>query len=242
MAKNTRAYGKTVSHGAKSALTLLFMSAGLSLFSQQTPDFLQLYENRMYSERASKMVGGLTYEQISGSPYFPSEFVTGKVIQSDSTAYDEVWLRLNVYTNQMEFKNKEGQVLEILEPERYDRFLVGENTFRFITWNEANRTEKGYFQLLAEGPASLYKKLRINFKEGEKPAAYKDEVPPQFVVMAPDYYIAVEEAPAQRIRNQKHVLELLSGIKPDLPAFVKKEKLNLNKEEDLIKTIEYCSK
>ncbi|MDD4190885.1 MAG: hypothetical protein PHI28_06125 [Mangrovibacterium sp.] len=220
--------------------TFFLIISCFSGFSQPTVYFsFDLFEKNALSEKARSMGSGLTYEDISGSPYASDEFIPGEVILPDSSAYRGVSLRFNIYANQMEFKNKDGQVMEIMEPQRYDRFVIGKKAYRYADYFEGNRTMKGYLQILADGPATLYKKLRINFQEEQKPAAYKDAQPPKFIMMAPEYYLSVKGAPAEKVRSQKQVFELLKDQDPGLAAFVKTEKLNLNKEEELTRAIEH---
>ena len=156
--------------------------------------------------------------------------------------YEGVLLRYDIYSNRMEFKNKEGQVMEILEPERYDRFVMGENIFKYIPYEEGNKTHLAYMQILTGSKVALYKKLRIDFQEAKKPQAYQDAVPPKFVVMVSDYYLSADGKQATKIKSQKQTVELLSSVEPALAGYVKKEKLNLNKEEELIRAIDFCNK
>jgi len=215
----------------------------LTGFSQVDNSFyLDQFERNVISERAHRMSSGLTYDRISGSPYFSDEFTEGEVIMQDGEKYEGVLLRYDIYSNRIEFKNKDGQIMEILEPERYDRFIVGENIFKYIPYEEGNKTHLAYMQTLTGGKVTLYKKLRVDFQEAKKPQAYQDAVPPKFVVMAPDYYLSVDGNPAWKIKSQKQTIELLSSAEAALPSYVRKEKLNLNKEEELIRAIEFCNK
>lgn len=222
---------------------ILMIVLCFSGFSQNLSYFdFDLFEKNVLSEKARNMGSGLTYEDISGSPYFSDEFIPGDVILPDSNAYRGIFLRFNIYANRMEFKNKSGQVLEILDPQKYDRFVTGKQAFRYVSYAEGNRTVNGYLQILADGPVTLYKKLRIDFQEEQKPGAYKDAEPPKFIPMAPEYYLSVKGDQAEKVKNQKQTLELLKDQDPGLVAFVKREKLNLNREEELIKAVEYCNK
>ncbi len=228
--------------GVKVFLPILLVVFCFSGFSQAPVYFdFELFEKNVLSEKARNMGSGLTYEDISGSPYASNDFTQGEVILPDSNAYRGVLLRLNIYANQMEFKNKDGQILEILDPQKYDRFVIGKQAYRYANYAEGNRTIRGYLQILSDGPVILYKKLRINFQEEQKPAAYKDAQPPKFITMAPEFYLSVNGGLAEKVKSQKQVLELLKDHDPGLAAFVKQEKLNFNKEEELIKAVEHCN-
>ncbi|MGV8096322.1 MAG: hypothetical protein AB2L24_31085 [Mangrovibacterium sp.] len=223
-------------------LPVILTFVWMHVFSQNriNTDF-ELFNRNVVSASGGKISHELTYDDISGSPFLNADFIAGEVFLPDSGSFSNVLLRYNIYTDKMEFKNKNNQVLEIVEPERYDRFILGEQIFRYIPPVEGNRTEKGFFQVLADGHIALYKKLRINFQEAQKPGAYKDAQPPKFIVMPPEYYLSIHESRLEKVKGQKQALELLSSQKPDVTAFAKKEKLNLNKEEELKKAVEYCN-
>lgn len=183
----------------------------------------------------------LTYKDISGSPYFSGEFTEGEIHKNDSVHFKGVWIRLDLFSNKLEFRDQKDVIQELLEPGQYDRFIIGNSAFRYITRTEGNKAVNEFMQILADGNVKLYKKFRINLQEATKPQAYQDAQPPKFVNMSPEYFLVVNNGEAQRIKNQKHVIELLKTQKPALENFVKKEKLNLNKEEELIKAVEYCN-
>jgi len=223
---------------AASAFVLLCCTA----FSQTGTNFsLEQFERNIMAEKAHRMNQGMTYDDISGSPYFSDEFTEGEVKMPDGIRYQRVMLRYDIYSDRIEFKDKKGQVLEILEPEKYDCFLIGSQTFRYVVYEAGNKTSKNYMQMLAGGKFTLYKKLRIEFKEAQKPQAYKEAEPAKFIAMPADYYLSVGAGQAKKIKSQKETIETLRSLKPDLTSYVKKEKLNLNKEDDLIRAVEYCN-
>lgn len=231
-------FRKINSFAAGSAF-VLFCFTG---FSQTGTNFsLEQFERNVMAEKAHRMNQGMTYDDISGSPYFSDEFTEGEVKMPDGNTYQGVMLRYDIYSDRIEFKDKKGQVLEILEPERYDRFLLGGKTFRYVLYEAGNKTGKSYMQMLGGGKLTLYKKLRIDFKDAQKPQAYKEAEPAQFIAMPADYYLSVDSGQAKKIKSQKETIDLLRSVKPDLTNYVKKEKLNLNKEDDLLRAVEYCN-
>ncbi len=223
-------------------LNLLFLVVGLHVFSQVRTayDFENFAPYGVVNSFAD-LNKELTYDDVQGSPYLDREFVPGLIILPNGSSFKDVPLRYNIYTDNMEFNTQKRGVMEIVEPSRYEWFKIGENDFKYLMYAVGNRTENGFFQVLADGDAMLLKKHRVSFRAAEPVKAFKDPVPPQFVLMSPDMYLSVNGQPAEKAANAKKTMELLEQVKPGISSWVKSEKLKLNKEEDLLKAVQYCN-
>ncbi len=222
-----------------------FFFFSLSAFSQVFQRGVNLDEFgrlvRSANARESS-ANGLTYSNIAGTPFLLSEFTKGTVMMPDSSVYQDVLLRYDIYADRMEFSDQNGQIREILEPGKYGRFVIKDQAFRYVSYTEANKTSQSFMEILADGKITLYKKIRVQFQEATEAGGYKDAEPPKFVQLSPDLYLSVNGNPAERIKNQKQTLSVLAGENPAIDAFVKKEKLNLNKEEELIQAVQFCNR
>lgn len=107
---------------------------------------------------------------------------------------------------------------------------------------ETNDNLKGYFFELVSGKIALYKKERTVFKD-EAPAvnSYASSKPAEFVKQDPIYYIKTENTFIKKPKNQKEIIEALPNLKDQINAYFKNNKIKLNKEEDLIKLVNYLN-
>ena len=94
------------------------------------------------------------YIKVSGNPYVDKEFQKGDIIFSDSVVVKDIPLRLNFYTDNIEFK-KNDTILALANPEKIDRISFGYRNFIFSLYKEGVFTKKGYFEVLADGQTKL---------------------------------------------------------------------------------------
>ncbi|WP_423128650.1 hypothetical protein [Gaoshiqia sp. Z1-71] len=202
----------------------------------------RLYDSPGIMNSLKRLNTEVSYDQMGGSPFLNNEFVSGEIFLTDSTSYKNVPLRYNIYTDNMEFRDKSNQILEVGDPRKFDRFELNGAVFRYLPYNSGSRTESGYLLELTPGKATLYKKIKISLRNAVPPQAYKDAEPPTFVSVPPEYYLALTGHETEKVKSNKHLTELLKPIQPDIDDYIKNEKLKLNKEEDLIRAVSYCNR
>ena len=115
--------------------------------------------------------------EINGSPYLNDEFLNGKVYTTSKTQFVDIPLRLNIYNDQVEFRNAEGQVYAIATPEIIELIEFGEYQIEYLSYQNGNKVSTGYFLLLEKGEASLYSKLRVTLEQPKKAGGYQDAQP-----------------------------------------------------------------
>lgn len=183
----------------------------------------------------------LSYDDIDGSPYLNENFVPGQIIGSDSSQYTHVPLRYNIFTDQIEFLNKDKEVLEVTNPENYHWFQIGDQIFGYFQFTHKGETISGYFEILSEGKATLLKRYIIKLKDAEPAKAYKDPQPPRFLKLPPELYLSINNQPAEKLPGSSKILQILKQIKPDVDQWAERENLKLNKEEAITKAVDYCN-
>jgi hypothetical protein len=171
---------------------------------------------------------------LAGSPYETEEFITGDVITTNNIRYKGVPLRLNIYSDEMEFKNEDGSVLALAAPESVDSLIVGNEKYIYSPYASGNKILRGFFVVLAEGKLTLLKKKNVYLKPEEPAGAYKDAVPPTFVRKPDEFFFRILPAEAKKVTGKKDIAELLPDSPPALNEFLKKNKVRFNKAEDLI--------
>jgi hypothetical protein len=176
---------------------------------------------------------------IAGSPYESEEFVPGEIITNNSLRYEGIPLRLNIYSNEMEFRNEDGHIFCIGAPEFMDYVLVGKEKYIYCPYDIGSRILRGYFKVLAEGKAILLQKKNVFLKPAEPAGAYKDPEPAKFVRNPDEFYLRILPAEAKKIAGKKDLQEVLANYPSEMDDFVRKNKIRFSKSEDMIKLVEY---
>ena len=203
------------------------------LFSQDTP---MRVINEFNILAARNAVGGLSYDNIKGSPYYSNEFVNGTVYLKDGKS-GSLPLRYDLLQDEIEFKR--GQKI----------FWIIKKDVLYIQYGKeillpgALPEDPGksiYFFCLEKEKYSLYIRKKISFHPREPAKAYAEDVPDRFERDRDVYYLKQEDMPAIEIKSKKVLSGILSENEPALD-FIKKSKIKANKPEDLMELVRFLN-
>lgn len=179
----------------------------------------------------------------NGTPYENEDFVMGSLLGENNVLVSNVVLRYNAVRDEFQVKkslNKnDNNILAVIK--KTDLFVkMGTDVFTFVL--TADDGVKGYFNILLEGnKLSVYKKISKKYQEGEKPInSMKSNTPNRFIDDV-KYYLVNEDKEFMELPNSKskRIKLISSDNRKELKKFSKTENLNIKKEEDLIKLVEY---
>lgn len=216
-------------------IAILIFSAGW--IRSQNMSILSLDEfYKQYKMHEYRQKNGME-SILAGSPYETEEFITGDVITTNNIRYSGVPLRLNIYSDEMEFKNEDGSILCLAAPEFIDSVIVGKDKYIYSPYAWGNKIERGFFVVLTEGKVTLLMKKNIYLKSAEPAGGYKDAVPPTFVRKPDEFFFRILPAEAKKVSGKKDITELLPDPPPALNDFLKKNKVRFNKADDLLQIV-----
>lgn len=181
----------------------------------------------------------LTEKDINGSPYLNDEFIKGSIYTVSKTQYADVPLRYNIYNDEIEFQTSDNKILALSTPEIVEKVVFGKYTMEYIPFEAGNKVKRGFFKLLLEGKVSLYARPEIHFEGPKPPAAYQEAQPAKFHPKDDRYYIRTGQEVAQSVGNKKELIGLFPDHKNEIEAFIKKNKINIKKPEELKSLVEY---
>ena len=211
----------------------------LQLFAQ-APVMTRTYDEFVQLEHTNPQRGNfLTEADISGSPYLNKDYQEGYVLTEKLIRYENVPLRYNIYTDDIEFRNAKGQAMAIEFPGNIKEVKIGKAIFVHRLYAMDKKLHAGYFQLMNRGKAEGLIRYRVEFREAEPAAAYKDPQPPKFVRKPAEFYVSIGNKPAVQVYKTKDLIALLSNHKRELQVFAKKEKIKVRKENDLKRILNY---
>lgn len=179
----------------------------------------------------------LSVKNVKGSPYLFDEFVKGAVI-IENFKFTDIPLRYNIYNDEIEYKKGES-ILAIANGHDIRRVIIDNVVFGYYAFTVKNVNNFGYFQLLSDGRAKVLKKYSVSYQMPKAAQAYTVATPPQFVRLGTKLFVKIGNAPAQQYANAKKLLTAFGDKKSVMAKYFKEEKLNIKRDEDLIKCINY---
>ncbi len=218
----------------------LFLPANLLIgqqkfVTQSYSDFMELQPKTTLS----KVV--LSEKDIKGSPYLNKEFIKGNIITKDNIVYENVPLRYNIYNDDIEFEMSEGAYLAISNPKKMKEIHIGEEVFIYAIKRQKKGEQYGYYKLVEDGEIQMLSRFNIVFKEATNTTGYKAAEPPQFNRNANSHYIKIGTKEPQQLSKKKEIEKVFGAKSKEILAFIKKEKLNIRKEQDLKELVQHLN-
>jgi len=186
-------------------------------------------------------------EEILGSPYLTEDFIKSKVYFGEEFVGD-FFVRYNALNSEIEIKKSD------LAEENPKRLLAnqdlrvkyGKRELLFTTYiNKKDETKNGYLSIISRGDKyTLYHRLAVKYSEGKAAAnSMVNDIPSRYAHFVEYYYLkdGVDRID-QLLQKKGALLKILDKeLKDDVSRFLKEEKIDLDKEEDLIKTFEFIN-
>ncbi|SIT25782.1 hypothetical protein SAMN05421786_11585 [Chryseobacterium ureilyticum] len=185
------------------------------------------------SENAGR---ALRYEDIIGSPYHTTEFHLAKVADN----YDKVTVRYNSYTDEVEYQ-KDGKPLVLPKEEQFSRIEIASPKSTMVLL-ETKDELSGYFFELVNGNNKLYKKVKTKFNDAVPAAnSYASDKAAFFKTLDPVYYIKTPNGFIRKPKKDKDIFAFFPDKKEQIQQFLKTNSIKLNKEEDLVKLVNFLN-
>lgn len=177
------------------------------------------------------------YVNVTGNPYLFNYWVkgiaktkSGKTFINDSLKYDMV-------EDIPIFRGKDGALMKFSD--QITEFEI--NDYRYINGlpkTEFNN-EASYYQVIANGKISLFKKTRKSITETK---LYGSATADKSFTESNTYFILKDQVLSKITPNKKNILALFFGKEPEIINYLSKEKIDFKKDEDLNKLFTYFNK
>lgn len=184
---------------------------------------------------------GLTeaeFELIKDEAYANANFITGNIYQEDQLIKSGVPMRFNAYADEIEIKKSpsdEAYSALVKDPSIFVK--MGLELYVLVPYKGSNE-KGGYFNVLYDGKTyDLYKKTKATFREGVKAkATYGRDTPPSFSKTT-TYYLVEDGRFLEMPSSKSRIMKMMDSKGPEMKEYIKQNKLDLNKEADLINAI-----
>ncbi|WP_179339156.1 hypothetical protein [Winogradskyella ludwigii] len=177
-----------------------------------------------------------------GSPYITEEFLSLKLEDLTTKIYSG---RYNAYNGEMEIKLSDDKIIALDNNADYTiTFIASNKKYKTYTYKDADLNLQREFLVVVSKDSSftLLKKEHIKFQDKVKPkSSYDKEKPAKFIKANDTYYLNFENNTRVLSLNKKQFLSSFPKTEVQLKSYIKKNKLSLKDENDLIKIVAYLS-
>jgi len=229
---------------------IILFSVNTVIFSQeltsvnQTSPFSGNYLNDISNNRITidGANNSVDLANVKGSPYENSIFVPGKATNELTNTSKIFYLRYNIYNDAIQMKENlsdENGVDLIKSVHIYA--VINNKEYHFKDFYDEKKNKKqGYFILISkEANSRLYLRKTQKFVDKEVTKdPYGSGAPAAFLDYQ-NYYFEVEGLLVPIPKKRKDFSKQFSENEAELNKFMKKEKINLKLESDLIKLFKY---
>lgn len=218
------------------SLLLLYVCSANAQYVNLGSDHYTVIE-RYVGIKTSKLKGLLNKDDEVINNYLYDNFVEGQIVLKDGSTIDNVPLNYCRYTEHIHFI-EETDTFAVNDPHKVDYVAIGDKKFIYTDFTIDEKTDVGFFELLADGECKLLKRIYIKFVPATPDKAFQPGVPAHYRTEE-SHFIKKQDLAGHMIYRKKDVYQILSGKKDEIAEYAKKEKLKLRKEQDLVKLVSY---
>lgn len=182
------------------------------------------------------------YDEYSGSIYRKSSYKESSVIDEKSSAFDAK-LKYNIYTDGLEFVSKSGDLFELVKKPTIHARIDGDYFYYCNFKNQRGLNREGYYVLVElTDRYRIYKRFTLKIKDPEKRGVVSSSSSGDIsesgsIALITTYYIEESEVIMELPLNKKEMLAAFSDKESELKEYLKKTKIRMKKEEDLIRFV-----
>jgi len=158
--------------------------------------------------------------RFENHPYFESERFAQGTLSYNHVVYQDVFLRLDLFRNELAVYLPGTSYNIVLENEKFD-YAVLNNATLVLTVSE-NDTKERFLVLLHDGTYPVIKKYKLSINED---MSYLSRSLKRSFIIKSQYAIYVNGVPCP-VKNKSSILKLFPDSKKELNEFAKRQKLN----------------
>ncbi len=175
---------------------------------------------------------------IEGTPFVNPIYKEGETIINGNSK-TKALMRYNAYYDSIELLDENGVSRKLLRRKSIEANFDGK-TYKIFNYSEAGKVREAYFNPLNEGEIMLLFRPKKLFVQAEKPEDGYDKYDPPTYKDVSSYFIRTGDSPATKTKlSKKQILKHLNKNIAEVKKYMAMEKLDLKKESDVIKLIDY---
>lgn len=161
-------------------------------------------------------------------------------VSIDGKSKNNYLLRYNIYQDEMEFVTNNITYYTYKEENQIIKFLELDKTFKILSY----KNKLGYYQVISKGKFNLFSKPFVIFHQGKPPKNnFELNVPARYEKKDDRIFVSIENNDLIKLPKRKKDFYKIFGNKAnEVKKFMKSNKLNRKKIDDLIKLFNYLNK
>ncbi len=204
-----------------------------------------LYINRTLQDFASGMrfvgteAGRKVRSDIEGSEYLNENFLDGEILTMNSEHFKDIPMRYNAFLDNVEVRLPNGTICNLIDPDKIFQILLNKQVLVYTDYVSPEGKKSGFLFVLYDGASKLYRRYYKIFNEGRATNGITPEIPPKIADKPMEYYIKAKDGAIHICNSKKDLLSVMNNGTSEIENYLKKEKIRLNREDDLIKVVSY---
>lgn len=180
------------------------------------------------------------YQNIEGTAFLNKNFSKGEIFTTYGN-YKDVEMKYDIYEGSF-LLNVDNKTMYLDQLPSVKKIELDGTDF-FIKKYKINGKDRQSFMIrLDSGQVSLYAKKNVSLRPEEPPKALESASHPARFVAQPDsYFLQMGSGNLVLIESIKDFYEIFPEKAEPLKSFVKKEKLGVKKEKELIQIVQFCN-
>ncbi len=186
---------------------------------------------------------GLTdaqFNAIKNDMYANPSFIHGSIYENGKKVASDLPMRYNAYTDDIEVKLKSTDT--DFQPLKKNTELSVKTPIDFYIYLPDNgiKEKSGFVNVLFDGDNyKLYKKITVSFQAAIKGrTSYESDTPPSFKQNV--FYYLEHDGNLIEVPSRKgKIIDLLDNENPGMKNYIKKNKIDVRNEADLIKAVSH---
>jgi len=228
----------------KLSFGILLCSSTISVLAQKAVDVTQGNNSAMSPSfftvvNGEPVVFAKFTKIVDGTPYFSDEWMKGNVVINAGSEFAGIYLKLDLYDNEVHYRDPKGNELIAATP--IQKLILfdssSQRVFTFINGAYINTNDhvKGWYQLLADGKASMFKQIKKRMSE-DKP--YGSATIERSVRTSFQYY-ALYNGNFIQVKKFKELPDVLSDKKEEITKYIEGNNLPGKTDDDYSKVFNY---
>lgn len=172
-----------------------------------------------------------------GSPFFDSEFMPANIVLVTGQRYENVWVKINLLSNEIIYKTPDGKELAVLPAIKLVELNQNGNLvfFEYGFPVFAKQNQKTIYQVLTKGKVTLLKYFFVQVTEA-KP--YSSATMLRTIEQFPKLYLFDKSMGLQKApKSNEDLTSLYKADATRIQGILQKNNLKIKKEADLIQCI-----
>lgn len=177
-----------------------------------------------------------TFEEYEGSIYMKSNYKESSIIHEKSGTFDAK-LKYNIHSDALEHRSN-SKLYEIVKSQTIHARIDGDYFYYCNFQNQRGLDRSGYYVLVElTEKYRIYKRFTLKIKEPREGVSIGTPIEPGSIRMRINYYLEESGVIMELPMNKKEMLAAFNDKENELKDYLKKEKIRLRKEEDLIRLV-----